>query len=286
MPRTFSEVIAWSKNPSAAAAGEHVSWAGLCEEYINNSGNFNQAFSSALLAGNASGPLRTDYASAPAGAIVYWAGVGGDGHVAYIYQQDADPVLLMASSSVDEHWGRNIGLIRLSRYQAKFGHPLRGWTLRHGTETLAGVSAPAGGGTTPIPDEGADMSQGAFYRIKDGQPSAGAILWQDKPNTPLIPISLPTWVAYAANGAKYADLTADEVNDLRAKWGTSPAPAAITIDAAPIAAAIADAIKATGVQVDVAAIAKAVDAAVADDFAKVNANIDDQPTKFTITPAA
>ncbi len=71
-----------------------------------------------------------------------------------------------------------------------------------------------------------DMAQGAFYRIQDGDTGGGSIYWQEKPNTVLIPISLPTWVAYSNNGNKYANLSAKDVNGLIAKYGKASVPPA------------------------------------------------------------
>lgn len=85
---------------------------------------------------------------------------------------------------------------------------------------------------TPEPEED-DMAQGAFYRNK----TTGGIFWQEKPNTALIPISLPTWVAYAANGNRYADLDPKDIDGLLKKWGEEPAPTAGT-SGAPGAAEI------------------------------------------------
>ena len=152
MPRTPSGAFAW-----AAFEGQNGrvldNWGGWCEKFINNSGAFNQAFASAEIAGNNSGPLRRDYENARRGAIIYWGGVGGLGHDAWVYEQGADPLLLMASNAARfPAWGHGIGLIRLSQYQAAFGHPLKGWTLRHGTETLD-FSGTAGGGGTPIEED-------------------------------------------------------------------------------------------------------------------------------------
>lgn len=74
----------------------------------------------------------------------------------------------------------------------------------------------------PDPTEDEDnMAQGAFYRNKD----TGAIFWQERPNTVLVPIDLPTWLAYSANGNKFLDLIPAEIDGLRAKWGEAPAPA-------------------------------------------------------------
>lgn len=150
MPRSPQGAFAWAAN-EAKNGNVLTDWAGWCEKFVNNAGAFNQAYPSALRAGDASGPLRGDYENAPIGAIVYWAGVGGFGHVAFVFEQGSDPLLLMASSAAKAPaWGHNIGLIRLSAYQRLFGHPLRGWTLRHGTETLNFGDTAGDGSTIPI----------------------------------------------------------------------------------------------------------------------------------------
>lgn len=111
-----------------------------------------------------------------------------------------------------------------------------GWTREYGTRdpnhfvhdgrtAITGAGTGGGGITTHSKEK--DMS--AFYRIKDGDPGAGGIYWQEKPNTPLIPISLPTWVAWAGNGHKYADLSAADVNGLITKYGNQAAPATLDI---------------------------------------------------------
>jgi hypothetical protein len=152
MPRTPAGAFAWAAH-EAANGNVLDNWGGWCEKFINNAGAFNQAFGSAEIAGNNSGPLRRDYENAGVGAIVYWGGVGGLGHDAFVYRQGADPVLLMASNAARyPAWGHGIGLITLSGYQAAFGHPLKGWTYRHGTETLD-RSGLAGGGGTPIEED-------------------------------------------------------------------------------------------------------------------------------------
>ena len=86
----------------------------------------------------------------------------------------------------------------------------------------AGTPSIDGSKPSTIEEEEEDMAQGAFYRNK----TSGGIFWQEKPNTPLTPLDLTTWVAYAANGNKYADLSAGDVDALIAKWGTVAAPVA------------------------------------------------------------
>lgn len=72
----------------------------------------------------------------------------------------------------------------------------------------------------PEPKE-EDMAQGAFYRNPKG-----GIVWQEKPNTVLIPLDLTTWVGYASNGNKYADISQDQWDALIKKYGTAPVPPA------------------------------------------------------------
>lgn len=152
MPRTIDGAVAWAR-----ANANNMNWAGWCEKFINNAGAFNQAFSSAKLAGDNSGPLRGDWQNAPRGAIHYWYGAGGFGHDAF---ELGGGLLLMASSSVDDDWGNNLGTVTFQRYN-RLGLPYRGWTMRHGTETLAGSST-AGGDresidNTPVPPKDEDL---------------------------------------------------------------------------------------------------------------------------------
>jgi len=141
MANTIDEVIQYAKDHPKR---DGKSWAGWCESFVWRAGGFNGSFSSALLAGNASGDLNGEWAKAPRGAIHYWAGVGGDGHVAF---ELGGGTLLMASSRTS-NYGTALGTIHFLDY----GLPeYRGWTMRHGTETLAGVAASAVASTnTPI----------------------------------------------------------------------------------------------------------------------------------------
>jgi hypothetical protein len=149
MTRTPAGAFDWAWN-EAHAPTIRSNWVGWCMALVSWAGLF-RFFESAIVGGNLSGPMRGDYANAPRGAIIWWWGVGGFGHVAFVVEQGPDPLLLMASGGCTTPWGHGIGLIRLSEYQRKFGWPLRGWTLRVGTETLDFSSTPSGGGGTPIP---------------------------------------------------------------------------------------------------------------------------------------
>lgn len=78
----------------------------------------------------------------------------------------------------------------------------------------------------PQPLEEEDMAIGAFYRVADGA-NRGGIYWQEKPNTPFIPINeVETWDAYAANGNKYNNITGAMMDTLKAKYGTQSVPSA------------------------------------------------------------
>lgn len=141
MTNTIEQVIAYAR---AHPLRDGKSWNGWCESFIWRAGGFDRSFPTALAAGDASGPLRKDWAAAPSGAIHYWAGVGGDGHVAFSL---GGGMLLMASGRTS-NFGTALGTLHFSNY----GLPLyRGWTMRHGTQTLrSSVAAAAVSTTTPI----------------------------------------------------------------------------------------------------------------------------------------
>lgn len=134
MPNTIEQVEQYAR---AHPTRDGESWNNWCESLIWRAGGFGPSFNSAMLAGDASEPLNPNWREAPRGAIHYWAGVGGDGHVAF---ELGGGLLLMASSYVTDSWGDHIGTVSFEDY-AEHGIPYRGWSLRHGTETLA-PSAP------------------------------------------------------------------------------------------------------------------------------------------------
>lgn len=167
MARTIDGVIEWAKsNPlytykEGALKGQKKSWAGLCEAFVNNAGGFNESFGSAILAGNASGYLNPDWTKAPRGAIHMWAGVGGDGHTCF---ELGGGYLLMVSSRL----GTAPGIIHFTDY----GLPLyRGWTMRHGTETLAGAST-AGLNTNDLENDMATPLEFLLAAFDSGQKNA------------------------------------------------------------------------------------------------------------------
>jgi hypothetical protein len=143
MPNTVDQAIAYARAHKLRDGG---SWAGWCASFVYRAGGFDRAFSNAMLAGSSSGALAGDYRSARRGEIHYWAGVGGDGHVAIdIGGDDTDRLLLMASSAVSDSFGTAVGAVWFSQY-ARLGIPYRGHTFAWGNERLAGTAS-----STPPP---------------------------------------------------------------------------------------------------------------------------------------
>lgn len=110
--------------------------------------------------------------------------------------------------------GRNYGqewLATIEAVERRFNSTFVGWSedMQPGVQVVKFV------------EEVADMAQGAFYRNP-----GGGIVWQEKPNTVLIPIDLTTWVGYANNGNKYADITQPQFDALLKKYGTATVPPA------------------------------------------------------------
>jgi len=156
MTNTIDGALAYAQ---AHPKRDGKSWAGWCESLIWRAGGFTDSFSSAMLAGDASGWLNPDWAKAPRGAIHYWAGVGGDGHVAF---ELGGGTLLMASSKVSS-LGTALGLIHFIDYKLP---EYRGWSMRHGTEALA-VAKTAEIGITPIPEAPRKKSHMQVIKIVD-----------------------------------------------------------------------------------------------------------------------
>ena len=142
------------------------SWAGWCASLMYRYNNSSVAYGNATAAGDAVA-LNGDVNAAPIGAIHYWAGANGDGHVA----QDVagrGRKLFMASSKVDESLGDAIGFISFDSYQAKTGLPYRGWAMSYGVNAIIGADdngsfndAPA-----PAPAPSAEWDFGQQYADK------------------------------------------------------------------------------------------------------------------------
>lgn len=109
-------------------------WAGWCASLMYRFNNAQTAYESAMAAGDAV-DLNGDVTAAPIGAVHYWAGAGGDGHVA----QDVagrGRKLFMASSKVDESLGNAIGFVSFDAYEGKTGLPYRGWAMSYGVNPI------------------------------------------------------------------------------------------------------------------------------------------------------
>lgn len=130
------------------------SWSGWCASLMYRFNDATQSYGNATAAGDAAGIVSTDPSQAPIGALHYWAGAGGDGHVA----QDVagrGRSLFMASSKVTESLGQAIGFISFDEYQAKAGLPYRGWALSYGENPARGADdAGQYGDPAPAPTPG------------------------------------------------------------------------------------------------------------------------------------
>lgn len=247
MTRTIEGVLEWAKkNPLYTykdGAGRKKSWAGLCEAFVNNAGDFSQSFDSALLAGDASGWLNPNWKTAPIGAIHYWAGVGGDGHVAF---ELGGGTLLMASSRVS-NIGTALGTIHFTDY----GLPLyRGWAMKHGDETLA-TTTTAGNGGKPLeidmPLSEADLTNIAQH------------VW----------VHSLVGVAGASRGVK--GRAADWLLNMSDSVGAILAKPSTVVDPVKLAAELTKA--GLSVTIDAKAVAAAIDASLRDDFAAIPAAV-------------
>lgn len=142
MTRTITAVRDWTKsNPHPHQGG---SWEGLCEQYVNNAGDFSNAFSTATLdlkaASHLYTPSQVAVGKAPDGWLYHWAYIGSDGvdygHVAFAY---SDGSALMASSYITQALGDGVGLIHAADYERASGHHYLGASPDHGGQYLLGV---------------------------------------------------------------------------------------------------------------------------------------------------
>lgn len=173
MTNSIAGAIAWARAHPTKSVGETSnSWAGWCAALVYWAGGFSRSFTTAMAAGDwqiARGRLNGNWQAAPAGAIHYWAGVGGDGHCAI--QIDSSHTLLMASAAVTNSFGNAIGTVSFQQYATK-GIPYRGWSMYWGDEALSGAGT-AGGGSTPLPPEPVRKKKKNMYLARDA--SSGTI---------------------------------------------------------------------------------------------------------------
>lgn len=72
---------------------------------------------------------------------------------------------------------------------------------------------------TPTTEQDYTMTQGAFYRLNDGEPAlgnlvAGTILHQESPGEPLLPITYEEWLGWSSNKNTYTSLTTQQLQSL------------------------------------------------------------------------
>lgn len=141
--RSITGVYSWTKsNPHPHQGG---SWEGLCEQYVNNAGDFTNAFSTATLelahASKLYTPTQVPAGKAPDGWLYHWAYIDATdhvdyGHVAFAYSSGS---ALMASSYVTQLLGDGVGLIHAADYATASGHHYLGASPDHGGQYLLGV---------------------------------------------------------------------------------------------------------------------------------------------------
>lgn len=262
MANTMEQVIAYAR---AHPTRDGKSWSGWCESFVWRAGGFNGSFNNALAAGSASGPLNSNWASAPRGAIHYWAGVGGDGHVAFSL---GGGMLLMASSRTS-NYGVALGTLHFSNY----GLPLyRGWTMRHGVETLEPSSSTAGNGYTSLEEDMGDASEASVQESI----RIGNVLYV---KTQEVLAALQRAELREAGDATEASVQeairiSNETWDRAGKLLSQPAS---VIDPVKLAAAL----KATGIKIEIdsAALVKLLEASLADDFKGIPKAVNDDAAK-------
>lgn len=145
------------------------SWAGWCASMEYRFNGASVAYENATAAGDAANIESTDASEAPIGAIHYWNGAGGDGHVA-TEVGGRGRKLFMASSKVDEDLGTAIGFISFDSYQAKTGLPYRGWARTYGVNPAQlGDDSGQYGDPTPAPTpDPAPSPSGNTYTVVEG----------------------------------------------------------------------------------------------------------------------
>ncbi|TFD47564.1 hypothetical protein E3T46_17360 [Cryobacterium sp. Hh11] len=256
MTNTIEQVIAYARAHPTRGGGTWHNW---CESFVYRAGGFSQSFSTATLAGNAAGWLNPSPLSAPRGAIHYWG--NGPGHVAF---ELGGGLMLMASDGATSLWGTALGTATLAEYsKRKPSMRYRGWSLRHGTQTLAASAAPAATHSAPIPTRKKKSmylawdTNGTGYLVTDQG-------WFGLPSMQYYDLFKRLLNSTADAPQTFNKLETDMMNNvLRGlSLNNNTQAAAPTIDAGAIAKVVAEAVRSqigdVNVTIDEAAIAKAV----------------------------
>lgn len=149
--QTFAEAYAWilahpTKHQGGKWATDSNSW---CEQLMNNSGGFAQAFITAALAGGSSGWLDPDMTTAQVGEFVYWTN-----HVGLVIR----PGVMICASQTFAGGPTGWGEMEIAKYATL--HPTQHWrghSFRHGAQVLKVIP--------PTPDPVGDLH------------FKGAVLW-------------------------------------------------------------------------------------------------------------
>lgn len=159
MPRTPEGAVAWTRDPANRNRHQGGNWHNMCQQYVNNAGDFNSSFDTAWLAGQHSGPLRPSLEGIQDGAIGYWRGVWIEGeecgHDAIWHNGAwwmASDACGEARPGKGERIGNGTGWITHEEYaRLRPAAIWQGWSMRHGNETLARSTTTATTGHTPLP---------------------------------------------------------------------------------------------------------------------------------------
>lgn len=74
-----------------------------------------------------------------------------------------------------------------------------------------------------------DMAQGAWYKVRAGDPGAGNTFWQEKPNGPFIQVGGDTLRAFEANGNKVSEQSYAGIKAMLDKWGLIERPVELAV---------------------------------------------------------
>ncbi|GAA1061951.1 hypothetical protein [Agromyces bracchium] len=234
MPNTVDQAIRFARDHPTKDVGQvDSSWAGWCAALVFWAGGFGRSFGTALEAGSNSGTLHPDWRTAPRGAIHYWAGVFIDGvecgHTA-IDIGGGNHTLLMASSRVD-NFGTAIGTITFADYDQP---SYRGWSMKWGSETLAGVDTLG----RPRPDDERDDDM--TFRIVNPTDPGDNALYALSDSGRWVKISNPAdlLLLQKFRSGDIGDITKGQVSIIR-QYLQKLSPSSPPFDAQAFAAAVA-----------------------------------------------